>query len=174
MMVVKILVLSVFLSAGIARSTRAPPVVAGKEGGLPDAALAGVVAASMVVAISLFSLSLILLRRAALNRKARAAADLKATDDSSSELRGSFSAASARHYVGQQERPTLVFPPLEVAERGIDLDMENLFKIAGANSDSSYEGTFELSHLHRNGVVELPQARLLPFSASLYLNIANP
>ena len=28
-----------------------------------------------------------------------------------------------------------MFPPLEIAERGIDLDMENLFRTAGAGSD---------------------------------------
>jgi hypothetical protein len=32
-------------------------------------------------------------------------------------------------------RPSLVFPPLDIAERGIDLDMENLFRTAGAASD---------------------------------------
>ena len=114
--------------------------------------------ASVLVLVSLVCIAVIFLRRAALSSRARIVGDDKAPGSSFSDE------ATTPQSLGQRERPSLLFPPLAVAERGIDLDLENLFRIAGANSDSSYDADDEGHHSSRNGNgdMELPQARQLP------------
>jgi len=58
--------------------------------------------------------------------------------------------------------PSLVFPPLDIAERGIDLDMENLFRTAGAGSDPADDDGAAGGALDADAAraLALPQARL--------------
>jgi len=58
-----------------------------------------------------------------------------------------------------------VFPPLDIAERGIDLDMENLFRTAGAGSDpadddGAAEGALDAAAADARAMA-LPQARVV-------------
>ena len=58
-------------------------------------------------------------------------------------------------------RPSLVFPPLDIAERGIDLDMDNLFRTAGAASDpadSDFDGERRDDAADAGSTIALPQA----------------
>lgn len=119
---------------------------------LSDPALVGVVVASLITLFILIIVVAIYVRWRFLGQnRARPGLD-------SSKFVGSSKTASLWG-TAPRERPSLVFPPLEVAERGIDLDMENLFKTAGANSDNSQESLL-LQRLDSNGAVELPQAFL--------------
>lgn len=116
---------------------------------LSDPALVGVVIASLVTLFILIIVVATYVRWRFLKRhSARPGFD-------SSNFVGS-SKGAALWGSNSHARPSLVFPPLEVAERGIDLDMENLFKTAGANSDNSQESLL-LQRLDSNGAVELPQ-----------------
>ena len=65
-------------------------------------------------------------------------------------------------------RPSLVFPPLDIAERGIDLDMENLFRTAGAGSDPADDDDAAGGALGA-AAMALPQARLLGCGVGLGL-----
>jgi hypothetical protein len=69
-----------------------------------------------------------------------------------SEGSGAATPASAD---GDDGARGLVFPPLNIAQTGIDIDMDNLFRSAGANSDSGCEGAAA------NGALDLPR---VPFS----------
>ena len=54
-----------------------------------------------------------------------------------------------------------MFPPLDIAERGIDLDMENLFRTAGAASDPAdidFDGGSPDAAAEAGSTIALPQA----------------
>ena len=120
--------------------------------GFTDADLVGVVVAALVVFFCLIVLvGLYLYRRTLALRRSQA---IREGEKSSGSSPGSTPWGTDPY-----GRRSLVFPPLEAAEGGIDLDMENLFKTAGPNSDNSQDG-LELRQLDSNGAVELPQVRL--------------